>query len=315
VSSNDRYNRYGRQQPSRQQRPSAQDDDVLYDDAWVEDDDVVTPPPPQRRTRTNPTRTQASQPRIQGTAAQIDQLRRNLQQPNRTQSGERPRITMPQRSTRVPFRQPVAPPRDDVIVDDQGYYGDDDWSQPAAPSRTRPAVDRTQTAARTVSTPQPVYDDFDDSYDDEYAEYEDDFSEYDAPSRAARPRPQISMPSISRPTLPPAIANADLVNDATALGLIGTAVLSLATMAILVANRIDSLAPEFATHVSASGLLEDFRGESALWRLPLLATMFTLMNLVIAWFVAPLDRFASRFVLVAAIAVQFVAWVAVIRLL
>jgi hypothetical protein len=123
------------------------------------------------------------------------------------------------------------------------------------------------------------------------------------------------MPQVSRPTLPPAIANADLVNDAPALGFIGIGLVSLASMAILAANRVDSLAPQFATHVSASGVLENFRGESALWNLPLMAAMFTLMAFVMAWFISPIDRFASRFVLVGALVTQFVAWVALFRII
>jgi hypothetical protein len=123
------------------------------------------------------------------------------------------------------------------------------------------------------------------------------------------------MPPISRPSLPPAIANAALVNDAPALGLVGTGIASLVAMAILVANRVDELAPGFATHVSASGVLEDVKPETALWNLPLMATMLTLMTYVMAWFIAPLDRFASRFVLGAGLLVQFVTWVALIRIL
>ena len=123
------------------------------------------------------------------------------------------------------------------------------------------------------------------------------------------------MPPISRPTLPPAIANAALVNDAPALGLIGTGIASLVAMAILVANRVDGLAPGFATHVSASGVLEDIKSETALWNLPLMATMLTLMTYVMAWFIASVDRFASRFVLGAGLLVQFVTWVALIRIL
>ncbi len=115
--------------------------------------------------------------------------------------------------------------------------------------------------------------------------------------------------------MPSAIANADLVNDVPALALIGTGIVSLLAMAILVGNQASSLAPDFATHVSASGVLEDFRSESALWRLPAMATAFTLMNVVIAWFTSPIDRFASRFVLAAALVVQFIVWVAVIRIL
>ena len=123
------------------------------------------------------------------------------------------------------------------------------------------------------------------------------------------------MPNISRPSLPPAIANADLVNDAPSLGIIGAGLLSLAAMAILVANQVDSLAPQFATHVSASGVLESFKGEGALWNIPLMAGMFLLMNMVMAWFISPIDRFASRFVLVGGLIVQFVAWVAIFRIL
>jgi hypothetical protein len=46
-----------------------------------------------------------------------------------------------------------------------------------------------------------------------------------------------------------------------------------------------------------------------------MAAMFTLMNIVIAWFVSPIDRFASRFVLAGAVVVQFVVWVALFRIL
>ncbi len=105
------------------------------------------------------------------------------------------------------------------------------------------------------------------------------------------------------------------MNDAPALGIIGASLASLAGMAIVVANRAESLAPEFATHVSASGILENFKDDSALWNVPLMAAMFTLMNIVMAWFISPLDRFASRFVLVGALVAQFVAWVAIIRIL
>ena len=115
--------------------------------------------------------------------------------------------------------------------------------------------------------------------------------------------------------MPSVLANAELVNDVPALGLIGAGIISLVAMAIVVGNQASSLAPEFATHVSASGLLEDFRSESALWRLPIISLAFTLMNLVIAWFTAPIDRFASRFALAAALTVQLIAWVAVIRIL
>ncbi len=105
------------------------------------------------------------------------------------------------------------------------------------------------------------------------------------------------------------------MNDAPALAIIGASLASLAAMAIVVANQAESLAPAFATHVSASGILENFKGDSALWNVPLMAAMFTLMNIVMAWFISPLNRFASRFVLVGALVAQLMAWVAIIRIL
>jgi hypothetical protein len=148
---------------------------------------------------------------------------------------------------------------------------------------------------------------------------DDDWNEPPAPRIPRRPqrqaRPSIQRPNLQRPTLPPSIANADIVNDAPALAFIGLSTLGLAAMAIVVANRVNSLDPVIATHVSASGVLEHFASRSTVWQLPLLATMLTLMNLVAAWFVSPLDRFASRFLLATGLTVQFVAWVALLRIL
>jgi hypothetical protein len=157
--------------------------------------------------------------------------------------------------------------------------------------------------------------------DDPYIdpEYEDDWIE-PTPRRSAsraRPRPQvrISKPNLPRPTMPAAISNAALVNDTTSLALIGTGLLGLAFMAVIVSNRLDASPEVIATHVSASGALEDMKGRNALWRIPLLTAMLMLMNIVAAWFFATIDRFAARFMLGASLVVQFIAWVAVIRYL
>jgi hypothetical protein len=302
------------------------DDDVLIDDEWGIDDGFDDPYTPQAPATRNPTPQRSSRPASnpqtnQGTAAQIDRLRRNLGRGSRSSSvppardtGNQPaqqtgRYTSPQDDSVYPgnaFEDPAYPP-----------------STPAQRSRTpQPATRQgqsTQPAARTSRNRRPAIQE-DIVYEDVevYEEYDDDFSEYDAPRRPARqtrPSPQFRMPAITRPTLPTAIAKADLVNDAPSLGIIGVGLVSLAGMAILVANRADTLAPQFATHVSASGVLERFSDESAIWNLPLMAAMFTLMNIVVAWFVSPIDRFASRFVLTGAIVAQFVAWVALFRIL
>jgi hypothetical protein len=37
------------------------------------------------------------------------------------------------------------------------------------------------------------------------------------------------------------------------------------------------------------------------------------MSLVVAWFLHPIDRFAARFALAAAVVAQLIAWVAVLQ--
>lgn len=169
---------------------------------------------------------------------------------------------------------------------------------------------------------------YDDSFDDGFID-EDDWYEEEAAAggyrprqRAARsvPRPSISVPrptmpqvSLPRPTVPIAIREAALVQDRNSLALIGVLLLSLIGMVVLTMSRMDSLVPGFATHISASGIKEDFRSEDALWQLPLMAGALMLMNFVLAWFLAIWSTFSSRFVLITSIIVHIVIWVALLR--
>lgn len=97
--------------------------------------------------------------------------------------------------------------------------------------------------------------------------------------------------------------------------MVAATVLGLGLMAVAVANRADTLPASFATHVSASGVLEHFAVRETIWQLPLLAIVLTLMDVGIAWLVMPLDRFAGRLLLGGALLMQFIAWVAVLKLL
>lgn len=294
VSSNDRTPRRRPTPPPA--APSQADDifheeDVYYGGDWrdegIYEDDIVD--------------YGTAAPKQPSTAAGLDRLRQSIGRSNASGSPQQPASRQPTR------RSPEAPRyTDEELRTLEGQR---------APRQPQPLPGASQARSQTPArrAPKPVYEPEEDN--DPYIEYDDDFSEYDAPRRQARPRPPVSMPTIKRPTMPSAIANAELVSDVPALGLIGAGIVSLVAMSIVVGNQASSLAPEFATHVSASGLLEDYRTESALWRLPVLSLAFTLMNLVIAWFTAPIDRFASRFVLAAALIVQAIAWVAVIRIL
>lgn len=269
-------------------------------------------PAPERTTRTG-------QPRREGTADQIDRLRRAVsegtqrasQAPRQRQTQQRPpqRTQPTQRTPAAGREQFTAPAPAQQPVRRQPARQE----QPA--SRVRPSDALRQDPFADA----PGTGDDDELYtDDPYLdpEYEDEWDE-PAPRRTTVRKPQIrvSKPNLPRPTIPPAIANAALVNDRTSLALIGVGLFGLALMAIILSNRIDGVADVIATHVSASGALEDMKGRNALWRIPLLSTMLMVMNIVAAWFFATVDRFAARFILAASLVVQFVAWIALIRYL
>ena len=293
MSSNDRTPR--RRTPPQPANPPTSDEgffeeDVYYGGDWREDvsqeDEIID----HGQTASRPS----------ATAAGLNRLRQSIDRSSASSAQRKPA----NRGANRPAQETPLPAADDRTRSNVGG---------SAARRQSAGTPQGRTQQQSRRQPEPVFEPEADY--DPYAEYDDGFTEYDVPRRQSRPRTQVSMPSIKRPTMPSAIAQADLVNDVPALSLIGASLISLVAMAVVVGNQASSLAPEFATHVSASGLLEDFRSETALWRLPLLSLAFTLMNMVIAWFTAPIDRFASRFVLAAALTVQIIAWVAVIRIL
>ncbi len=224
---------------------------------------------------------------------------------------------------------------DDVDTDDRVI----DTGRRASRQPSRQQAERQSRGASRSRQPEPyaageidydeyAEDEYDDSFDDGFID-EDDWYEEEAAAggyrprqRAARPvpRPSISVPrpsmpqvSLPRPTVPVAVREAALVQDRNSLALIGLLLLSLIGMVVLTMMRVDSLAPGFATHISASGIKEDVRSEEALWQLPLMAGALLLMNCVLAWFLATWSTFSSRFVLVTSIIVHVVIWIALIR--
>ena len=124
----------------------------------------------------------------------------------------------------------------------------------------------------------------------------------------SRPRPHLTLPAVRMPSV---FANAELMSDQTAVILLVTNVVSLAAMAIVVGSQISSLPPVLPIHLDPAGRPDRWGPPRLLWRLPLLATMTTLVNLVLAWFLVPLDRFVGRFLLAASLVVHLIAWIAV----
>ncbi len=123
--------------------------------------------------------------------------------------------------------------------------------------------------------------------------------------RGARPGVTIAVPRV--------VSGSSLVADQTALALIGINAASVLVMALLLAVRMGSIPSPVVMRLDAAGNPALWGPPSVLWRLPVMSLFITIMFLVIAWFLHPLDRFAARFALGAASVAQLVAWVAVIQ--
>ena len=131
-----------------------------------------------------------------------------------------------------------------------------------------------------------------------------------AAATARGPRLPTMQVSVSAPR---AVTDASLVADPAALLLLGVNLLSVLLMALLLGIRLGSLPPEVLLRLDAAGNPNLWGPPSVLWRLPLMSLFLTVMFLAVSWFLHPIDRFAARFALGAAIAAQLVAWVAVIQ--
>jgi hypothetical protein len=199
-----------------------------------------------------------------------------------------------------------------------------------APSSATPRPSAVGSGTTRASQPRPVVDDPNDpaawsDLADEWVEPAGaDWEELPAaeprrpvpsrrrsrePSRSrARARPALDL---SAARLPSFAGRADLLGDQVSGILIAANVLSLVAMIIRVASGLGQLPASFVVHLDAAGFPDAWGVPSVLWRLPLIAGMTLLMNLVVAWFIAPIDRFAARFVIAAALGVQVIVWVAV----
>jgi hypothetical protein len=123
--------------------------------------------------------------------------------------------------------------------------------------------------------------------------------------RGARPGVTIAVPRV--------VTGSSLVADQTALALIGIGVVSVLAMALLLAVRMGGIPSPAVIRLDAAGNPALWGQPSVLWRLPVMSLFITVMFLVIAWFLHPIDRFAARFALGAAIVAQLVAWAAVVQ--
>jgi hypothetical protein len=114
--------------------------------------------------------------------------------------------------------------------------------------------------------------------------------------------------------IPANIAQSALIADQVSLVLIGTTLFSLLLMWITVANRFGSLPNVMELRYGPEGVPSLVTGPRALFRLPLLATIVTIMNVLVAWFISAGDRFAGRLIVAAAGLVHLLIWIAIAAL-
>lgn len=224
----------------------------------------------------------------------------------RTQSSGRTETAPAQPARRQPMYDDYASPPEEEwseeIFEDE-YTGDDYFEEPVAPVRQ-------SVARRAPRTNQYIPEPDDDLYEDPYVLDDEDLPRRPprTQQRPARRQPQRPAMNISVPAF---IANAPIVQDSKALMIAGTGLLSLLIMIIVVATRNEDLGNAIYTHVNANGDPENLKSASAIWNLPLIAGMVTLISSALAWFLARWGAFLPRFLLGGSLGVQFVVWVAV----
>ena len=133
---------------------------------------------------------------------------------------------------------------------------------------------------------------------------------------AERSRPASRRLSNNRPSsirLPTALQSSSLVSDQVALALIGMATFSLLLMWVSISSRIGSLPDSIVVRRGPEGDATLFDSPTSLWQMPLIATIATLMNGVVAWVTHASDRFASRMVLGLTAVIHLLVWVAIVQ--
>ena len=106
-----------------------------------------------------------------------------------------------------------------------------------------------------------------------------------------------------------------LAQDRLVLGILGGSTLSLLVMALVISLRNDALPAWIAIHINAAGNPDRWGTPATVWRVPVMAAMLTVMNVIAGTFLARWDRFAAQFLLGSSILIHVLAWMALIGLL
>lgn len=201
-------------------------------------------------------------------------------------------------SSRVPSR--TTRPSQDPYRDPYSEFADSYAGDSYLPETQYPSREPTRTA---VPSQYDLY--ADPAVDSGWA----DPAVYDGapPSRrgrTSRQRTRTTRPSvsISRPA----------ISDGALTGIAATATLSLLLMAGVVWWGLGDLGDLIPWHLNASGDVDQWASNTALWRIPFGVFMTLVIGFVLGAFLWKRDRFAARFIVSSLCIVQVLAWVAVI---
>ncbi len=217
-----------------------------------------------------------------------------------------------------PYADPYSSP--DPFDDFGPDPGDESFAPPRRATRPTGQIRSADPDLDDPTDPSAWGDGLDDPYDDpgwdDLPDEETPVARRPRPARrpAGRraPRPAVALPSFR---MPAGLLSGDLVGDRIASALFAASLAGALLMAIVLLTQIGRLPEVLVVHLDAAGIPDRWGTPRVLWRLPLIAFGVTLMNAVVAWYVARLDRFAARFVLAAALVVQIIAWAALFSLL
>lgn len=126
-------------------------------------------------------------------------------------------------------------------------------------------------------------------------------------SASARTGPALRMPA--------AVGAVLLSQDRLVAGVLGGSALSLLLMAMTISLRNNALPAWIAIHINAAGEPDRWGTPATVWRVPLMAAMLTIMNVIAGSFLARWDRFAAQVLLGSSILIHVLAWMALIGLL
>lgn len=238
-------------------------------------------------------RTEPDEPRYQPPPSRSSRSRWSNPPPRRRRSNQAGGHTQP--GSGPAYRNNIAPGYDDSYSGEPESPPWDDYGQPTdwdGGVQSTPPQSRAGRLGGQLRTPR---------------------LRLDGTARPRNARPFRSATPIVR--IPNVFTRVELLHDQVAIALLSLAVLSTLLMTGVLAGRVGNLPDVVTLRYDAAGSATRWGTSVALWELPLLAGMISLINIVLAWWLSRFDRFASRFVLGTAVLVSVLAWVSLVRFL